>query len=259
LIWFKEKGRREVHTRSPAASRDGEMQMTGRTPTASPGRRVRLGRFFAAGCRVAAFTLLLALPMTARAATLRLDWTLGFSYPPNPCVAGSTLASRSLGLFMAASGGVGYTPLVPEQGLPGLSCGASGSGTVGFDAADGVVVFGAYAGALRFPDPGAAERPVYAFPTGTAEGELLVDIDPGAAPYLRLGEVCGSLFCPDAGLGELPLFAFAGAGMRIGTLSMAVTTVPEPAPWALMLWAGAAGWAGLRRRTHSHAAARLRR
>ena len=32
-------------------------------------------------------------------------------------VAGSTLASRSLGLFMAASGGVGYTPLVPEQGL----------------------------------------------------------------------------------------------------------------------------------------------
>ena len=38
-----------------------------------------------------------------------------------------------------------------------------------------------------------------------------------------------------------------------------VTSVPEPAPWALMLWAGAAGWAGLRRRTHSHAAARLRR
>ena len=49
------------------------------------------------------------------------------------------------------------------------------------------------------------------------------------------------------------------ASNEIGTLSMAVTTVPEPAPWALMLWAGAAGWAGLRRRTHSHAAARLRR
>jgi hypothetical protein len=86
----------------------------------------------------AVFALVLASPLPAQAVPLRLDWTLDFKYPPNPCIAGSSLVSRSLGLFSATDRVGRYEPLIPEPGLPDLRCGASGGGSAWFDADDGI-------------------------------------------------------------------------------------------------------------------------
>ncbi len=196
----------------------------------------------------AGLALLLAAPLPAQAAWLRLDWSLDFSYPPNPCVAGSSLVSHGLGLFAATEGDGERLPLGPEPGLPVLSCGASGGGVAVFDSDDGTSIFAAYGGAVRFPTSGPPEQPVYAFPFGTADGDLLVESNPGAAPVVPLGAVCGDLFCPGPGSPALPLFAFASPGAQIGTLRVVITAMPEPATWTLLMLAGGAWWAGGRRR-----------
>lgn len=206
--------------------------------TDSPNRR-GTASFAAVARRVAALlALLVVAPLPAQGVPLRLDWTLDFSYPPNPCIAGSSLVSGSLGLFAAPAGADGDTPLTPGLGLPDLPCGASGGGSAWFDADDGVAIFGAYSGAVRLLNPDAADQPVYAFPNGTT----LIDSDPGDAPLVLLGEVCGSVFCPDPGQSELPFFAFASPGTQIGTLTLAIAAVPEPAPWTLLLLVGGGWW-----------------
>ncbi len=192
----------------------------------------------------AVLALLLAAPLPAQAVPLRLDWTLAFSYPPNPCINGTSLVSHSLGLFVAAGNDDGYAALTSDPRPADLGCGASGSGTTGFDADDGTAIFGAYRGAARVPDPGPPDQPVYAFPLGTAA----VDSDPGDAPFVALGTVCGSVFCASSWPSELPLFAFASPGTRVGMLSLDITAAPEPATWSLLLLAGGAAWATGRRR-----------
>ncbi|MCB2020324.1 MAG: hypothetical protein KDG44_05940, partial [Burkholderiaceae bacterium] len=40
---------------------------------------------------------LIASGQPAQALALRLDWALGFEYPPNPCIAGSALSTTGFG------------------------------------------------------------------------------------------------------------------------------------------------------------------
>ena len=188
--------------------------------------------------------------LPAHALALRLDWKLDFAYPPNPCLDGSLLSTASLGLYGVDSGHPdGYALWVPGSALPDIGCGAGAlAGSAVFDAADGTAVFGSWAGALRAPDPGPAESPAYAFPIGTAEGDLAVETDPGAAPFVSLCNVlAGSIECLNPGPPDLPLFAFSSPGRQVGTLTLLLTPVPEPASAALLL-AGLAALAALGRR-----------
>jgi hypothetical protein len=192
----------------------------------------------------AVLALLLAAPLPAQAVPLRLDWTLSFSYPPNPCIDGRSLVSHSLGLFVAARNDGGYAALTSDPSPEDLGCGASDSGTTGFDADDGTAIFGAYSAAMTIPGSDLSGQPVYAFLPGTAA----VGSDPGAAPFVALGTVCGNAFCSSSWPSELPLFAFASPGTPVGMLSLDITAAPEPATWSLLLLAGGAAWAAGRRR-----------
>ncbi|MCB2022429.1 MAG: VPLPA-CTERM sorting domain-containing protein [Burkholderiaceae bacterium] len=189
--------------------------------------------------------------LPAHALSLRLDWKLSFA-PPNPCVDGSALATSAFGLYGTdESHSDGYLLWLPNPGPPDIACGASAlSGSGVFDAADGTAIFGALAGAVRLPDPGPPEMPAYAFPPGTAEGDRIVEFDPGAAPFVALcNVVAGSIECPNPGPPELPLFAFASPGQQVGTLTLLLTPVPEPASAALLLLGlGALATLGRRRK-----------
>jgi hypothetical protein len=197
--------------------------------------------------RALALALLAALGAPALAADLRLDWTLSYAYPPNPCVAGGALVRSAFGLFEQVSP-TAYRPLhAPNPGPPDLALGARASGSVAFTVAEGTSVFGAYDGHVSCPDAGPRGLPVHAFPNGTAEGDAAVESDPGTVQYLLLGTVRGGQFsAPDPGPPDLPLFAFASPGQWVGTAGLWVSVVPEPAG-AWLLLAGLAAAARLRR------------
>lgn len=230
--------------------------MTHWTPIGSPCDIVWLAAFPVAQRVAAVLALLLAAPLSTQAVPLRLDWTLAFSYPPNPCIPGTSLVSISFGLFAATGGGDGYELLTSDQRPQSLACSSSGIGTTWFDTEVGTAIFGAYSGEVRLPTPGPPDQPAYAFPPGTANGDRLLEGEPDAVPFVRLGAVCGNVFCPSFGPPELPLFAFASPGTQIGTLALTITAVPEPAPWTLVLLAGGAWWAAARWRPRAAAGAR---
>jgi hypothetical protein len=230
--------------------------MTHWTPIGSPCDIVWLAAFPVAQRVAAVLALLFAVALPAQAVPLRLDWTLAFSYPPNPCIDGTFLVSNSLGLFANARDAGYVVSRVADPGPPDLSCGASGGGSAWFDAEVGTAIFGAYSGEVRIPSSDASDQPAYAFPPGTANGDRLVAGEPDAVPFVRLGAVCGNVFCPSFGPPELPLFAFASPGKQIGTLALTITAMPEPAPWMLLLLAGGAWWAGGRLRPRAAAGAR---
>lgn len=192
---------------------------------------------------------LLSSGLPAQALSLRLDWKLDFAYPPNPCIAGARLSTASLGLFGAdAAHPDGYALWSASPGVADIGCGAGAlAGSAVFAADDGTAIYGRWAGAMHLPEPGPTVRPAYAFPIGTAEGDLIVESDPGAAPLAALcNVVAGGIECPNPGPPDLPLFAFASPGERVGTLTLLLTPVPEPASAALLI-AGLAGLAGLSR------------
>jgi hypothetical protein len=193
--------------------------------------------------------------LPAHALSLRLDWKLDFAFPPNPCIAGSALATSAFGLYgKDDSHRDVYSLWIPNPGPPDIACGASAlSGSGLFEAADGTAIFGAWAGAVH-QNPGPPDMPAYAFPPGTAEGDRIVEFDPGAAPFVALcNVVAGSIECPNPGPPDLPLFAFASPGHQVGTLTLLLTPVPEPASAALLI-AGLGALAALGRRRTAAAA-----
>lgn len=190
---------------------------------------------------------MIATGQPAQALALRLDWALGFDYPPNPCIAGSALSTTGFGLYgVDAAHPDGYALWISNPSPPEIACGAGAlNGSAVFDAADGTAIYGAWAGAVHVPSPDPTDKPAYAFPVGTVEGDLIVESDPGAAPLVALcNVVAGGIECPSPGPPELPLFAFASPGERVGTLTLLLTPVPEPASAALLV-AGLAALAGL--------------
>lgn len=203
---------------------------------------VRLREARSAGARPAlqgaAGAALPASCLPAQALSLRLDWKLDFGYPHNPCIAGSALSTASLGLFGAdAAHPDGYALWSASPGLPDIGCGAGAlAGSAVFAAADGTAISGRWSGTLHLPEPGPTDKPAYAFPVGTVEGDLVVESDPGAAPLVALCDVvAGGIECPSPGPPELPLFAFASPGERVGTLTLLLTPVREPASAALLV------------------------
>jgi hypothetical protein len=114
-----------------------------------------------------------------------------------------------------------------------IACGGSYSGTFSFDSGAGnPEVFVSFGGDLVHPPN--PNLPTYAFATGSDPASLT---DPGVAPWLSLGVPVGK----DPGPIGLPLYAFNGGAFEIGTLTVAVQTVPLPAA----LWLFGSGLLGL--------------
>lgn len=184
---------------------------------------------------------LVAAPTGARAVAINFSYTMNF-YPPNPC-AGSTL-SGSIGLFDITGDG---SPIVSSPGPPEASCGESFSDSFVLFAAPGTDIYFSFEGAIHIPDPGPPEAPVFAFAAGTREGDSTVADIPFSAPLISLGSVdIDGILCPSPGPPELPLFAFSSLGTQVGSISVAMSPVPEPSTM-ILLGSGICGLVLMRR------------
>jgi hypothetical protein len=164
-------------------------------------------------------------------------FTLGFAYPPNPCVETSFLHGEArLRVGDPAAGGSVTSAALTAP----LAFGEAGSISLLLPAVqDGPVAIG-FEGACKDADE-ADLGAVFALAEGVSD-------DPGAMPWHKVGHFDRGQWVPTPA-GPWALMAFADPGARIGTLAAALQVVPEPASAALVAAALlAATWAPRRRR-----------
>jgi hypothetical protein len=184
--------------------------------------------------------LLLALSLGAAPAfavpgppPIRVDLTIAYEPPPDPDFTGGLLTGDIHFLVPAVrDADVAFVPAVQAIDIGELTAGHSFK--THFQPTDPCIGGGTCQ--LHFAFTGEAGG----FPTvAFADGSVFPSEAPGPPPIIPLGFLSGGPSPPpihDSG----PIGAF-DAPVQVGTWSVTISAVPEPAAWALML----AGFAGL--------------